>query len=101
MMLKMGIVGALLFGGLMAGAGQAKADVVRVRVGPGRAGYVQPAPRWEGPWNRGYYRRVVRAPVPVRVRVPVPVSVPYGGGGGGFGYAAATAHDPSVVAFQI
>jgi hypothetical protein len=109
MTLKMKIVGALLATGLIAGAGQAKADVVRVRVGPARAGYVQPAPRSGRGWDRSYYRRVVRAPtaVPVRVPVAVPVSVPVQNGGygngydGSYGYAAPGAQDPSVVAFQI
>jgi hypothetical protein len=88
MTLKLGIFGALLATGLIAGAGQAKAEMVHVKAGPMRAEYVQPAPDRGWGSRRPDYRRV--RPAPVRNSV--------------YGYLAPTgsrtAQSPSRVAMQ-
>jgi hypothetical protein len=94
MTFKLGIFGALLATGLIAGAGQAKADEVRGEVvhwksGPVRAEYRQPAPDRGWGSHRPDYRRARPAPVPYPV----------------YGYQAPagirTAQNPSRVAMQV
>jgi len=85
MTLKLTMIGALLASVLIGAAGQAKADVVRVNVRPGGAGYVEPAPR-AGSWRqRGYFRPVAVPPAPNQR----------------YGFVAARRQDPSLIAAEI
>ena len=92
MTLKMTVMGAVLAAGLIGGITEAKADVVRVNVGPARVHYVRAATRGDRGWDRSAPRPAVVAP-----RFPR-----YGYGARyGVGYVAADAQNPSVVAAQI
>jgi len=91
MTLKLGIFGALLATGLIAGAGQAKAEVFRGTAGPVRAEYVQPAPDRGWRSHRADDHRWVR-PAPVRPTV-------YGYGAPAAGIRAV--QNPSRVAMQV
>jgi hypothetical protein len=106
MTLKTGMVAATFAAGLLAGASQAKADVVRVNARPAHAAhdgrYVRRAPRpsWRGYPAYGYgyrydygYRPVVVAPPPAPA-----VALSYGAR---YTYGAPDPQDPSFVATQI
>ena len=85
MTLKMMMIGAVLASGLIGAAGQAKADVVRVNVGPAGVGYVHSAPR---PGPRRYHRYQSRLELtPARNH--------------GYRPVAAQAQNPAVVAAEI
>src|SRR4051812_46536648 len=91
MTLKLGIFGALLATGLIAGAGQAKADGLRVQVRPAPAAYVQPVPVRGAGWQPRYHGPVVPTPAINR--------------GYGYGYGAPavvrTGQRPSRFARQV
>ena len=85
MTLKMMMIGAVLASGLIGAAGQARAEVVRVNVGPAAVGHVQSAPR---PGSRRYHRYQSRLEVaPTRIHGYRPVAAP--------------AQDPAAVAQEI
>jgi hypothetical protein len=85
MTLKMMMIGAVLASGLIGAASQAKAEVVRVKVGPAGVGYVQSAPR---PGWRRYH------PYQSRVEVMPPRNH-------GYRPVASQAQNPAVVAAEI
>jgi hypothetical protein len=91
MTLKLKLMGAVLGAALIGAAGQAKADVLRVNVGPARVAHVQPT--WRGGWAG--HRRYERPAVSYRPVVAVPVASQWRG------YPVADAQDPSQVAVQI
>lgn len=89
---KIGMIGAILATGLLAGASHAKADGVHTNVSayhgrPDRVQYVQRArrPGWSRYRNAYYYRPAVVAPAPNY----------------GYGYGAPDPGNPSVFAVQI
>jgi len=85
MTLKMMMIGAVLASGLIGAASQAKAEVVRVNVGPAGVGYVHTAPR---PFSWRYHR------YQNRVEVAPPRNH-------GYRAVAAQAQNPAVVAAEI
>jgi hypothetical protein len=90
MTLKKGIIGAILGSALLAGASQAKADVVHVNARPNHVRHVQRVARpvWRSYRPAYGYRPVVTVTAP-------------SGYGYGHGYAAPDPQNPSVVATQI